>query len=62
MLFVKPPNGNWKGMMRSVADGPVGVDGGWNHQPLDCEPVRRYTVNQHDSNMKLIACAKKKTS
>jgi hypothetical protein len=42
VLFVKPPNGNWLGMMRSVADGPVGVDGGWNHQPFDGEPARCY--------------------
>ena len=39
---IKPPNGNWLGIMRSVADGPVGVDGGWNHQPFDGEPARCY--------------------
>ena len=53
MLFEKPPNGNWLGMMRSVADGPVGAEGGWNHQPFDCEPARCYhksTWFQHEVN------------
>jgi hypothetical protein len=58
VLFVKLPNGNWLGMMRSVADGPVGVDGGWNHQPFDGEPAHCYhksivvTINEHDFNTK----------